>query len=231
MRGRARTKVVIGMGRNLPSGGHAALEWLEAHIAQWNTNQATIGLASATVIDLGQNLANARTLFTSVEQIRADSKSKTQEFNSDMTDIHKEAANAISTIKAYAATTDDPAAVYTLAGLTQADPRQPAPPPAMPTNVLATLVNNGTVDVTWEGSGPVGTVYEVYRKANVETEFTLLGVADARTKEWNDTTLPGAPVSATYQVRAVRGADMSAFSAQSTIQFGPAAGATESEAA
>ena len=107
--------------------------------------------------------------------------------------------------------------------MTPKDPPSPMPAPATPTNLKANVDGNGSINVSWDGTGPVGTLYEVYRKLEGDTEFVLLGNVDATTKEYNDATLAVGSTFATYMIRAVRGGTASANSTQFNIQFGPTA--------
>ncbi|MCH7696745.1 MAG: BCCT family transporter, partial [Proteobacteria bacterium] len=84
------------------------------------------------------------------------------------------------------------------------------------------LQNNGSVEVRWSGRGPVGTLYEVYRKLATETTFTFLGNVDASTKKFNDAGVPAGTISAAYQVRAIRADLVSPYSTQFSILFGTA---------
>lgn len=69
------------MSENMPARSLPAIEWLEARVAAWNVSFASIGLTSAQVVDLTQDVVNARGAFTTVQTIRADSKGKTTEFH------------------------------------------------------------------------------------------------------------------------------------------------------
>ena len=208
------------MGRNLPSERRQALEWLEGVISQWNTNFAAIGLTSASVIDLAQDIANSRGAFTSVELARIDAKAKTQDFYSNIDATHVTAADMISTVKAFAPTTGDPSNVYLLAGLTPREPPQPVPAPEQPTSLAAVLDGLGNVTISWDGRGPTGTVYNVSRRLPAETEFAFIGQGDGRDKTFTDTAVPSGTASAQYSVQAVRGADSSAPSATLLVLFG-----------
>ncbi len=208
------------MGTNLPGGRRQSLEYIEGIIGQWSTNQGAIGLTSASVINLGQELTNTRASFTTVETARTDAKAKTQDFYANADEMHKSASDMIGTIKAFAASSGSSANVYLLAGLTPKDPPQPVPAPETPTALSATLATNGTVNLKWDGRGPAQTLYEIYRRLASETLFTLLSTANARDKTFNDATVPAAQTLVYYQVRAVRGETMSAFSEQTAIQFG-----------
>ena len=69
------------MGTNMPGDNHDALEWLEGRIAGWVADPTAIGLTSAVVIDLAADIADTRSSFTGVEQIRGDSKAATTAFH------------------------------------------------------------------------------------------------------------------------------------------------------
>lgn len=219
------------MGDNLPSGRRQALAYVESIVGQWNSNQAGIGLSSAAVIDLTQQMVNARDAFTSVDNMRIAAKAETQDFYSKVDSMRTAAADAIATIKGFAAASGNPTNVYLLAGLTPKDPPQPVGAPETPTALSATLATNGTVDLKWDGRGPSQTLYEVYRRLASETNFVMLGTANARDKAFNDATVPAAQTLVYYQVRAVRGETASALSEQTTIQYGSIAPPAESEAA
>lgn len=208
------------MGTNMPSTNHDALEWLEAHTALWNANYASIGLSSAQVIDLTQDVTNVRANFTAVEAVRADSKSKTSAFNTNAAAMRAKASTLISTIKSYAGTSGSSSTVYTNAGLTPKDPGTPAQPPSQPTALKAVLNGDGSVTVSWEGSGPTGTVYNVSRKLVTESTFTFLGQSGAREKEFTDSSVPPATASAVYTVEGVRGSDVGPISNAMSVFFG-----------
>jgi hypothetical protein len=221
----------IVMGINLPSDRRPALEWLEGHIVGWNTNFASIGLTSAQVLDLAQDIANSRSTFTTVQTSRAAARADTQDWYDSIDALHKKAAGLITTIKSYAATSGTSAAVYAAADMTPRSNPSPTPAPDQPTSVLATLQPNGSVTVSFDGKGPGGTVYQVYRKLVTESNFSLIGTVGAKTKEFNDPTVPSAIASAMYQIRAQHGEKFSLFSASTSVIFGTAQGAGAAQAA
>ena len=219
------------MGTNIPSGRQAILTWAESLIGQWGTNQAAIGLTSAQVIELGTNIANARQAFTSVEAIRANSKTETQDFYTKADAVHTNASKAVTAIKSFAKNSTDPEAIFLLAGITGQNPPSPVAAPEQPSNLKATLQNNGAIEVSWSGRGPVGTIYEVYRKLALETSYSFLSNIDASEKKYNDAGVPAGTISATYQVRAIRADQFSPYSTAFVIQFGTSDGAAASAAA
>lgn len=215
------------MSTNLPSYNPDALIWMEAHIDQWDADPAAVGLTSATVVDLQADITNARDAFTSVQQLRTDAKTGTSTFRTLGDTMRASAGDAIITIKAFAENSDTPETVYTAAGITPPDPSTPTAAPDQPSNVSATLQNDGSITVTWDGKGPTGTVYQIYRKLPLETVFSVIGNAGSRLKEFNDATVPSAIAYATYQVRGQHAEKFSTFSSQVTAQFG----GTDGEAA
>ena len=219
------------MADNMPGYSPDALTWLEARIAGWVASPAAIGLTSAVVTSLATDITNARTDFTSVQAIRGESMAATVTFNASGKVMRTNGALAISTIKAFADAAPIPSQVYETANVSPADPRSPALPPEQPASLEAILQNNGSVEVSWSGKGPVGTLYEVYRKLATETTFTFLGNVDASTKKFNDAGVPAGTISAAYQVRAIRADLVSPYSTQFSILFGTNDGAAAAAAA
>jgi hypothetical protein len=219
------------MGQNLPSNNRESLVWLEGIIATWNANYASIGLTSAQTIDLSQDVANTRSAFTTVSDIRTESKAKTLDANAKAKALHAKASAMISTIKGFARASSDPAAVYLASGISPADPPSPVGLPEQPSGLSAILGGDGSITIGFEGRSAVGTVWEVSRKLPGETSFTKIGNADVLTKSFTDTTVPGTVNSAEYRVQGIRGSDAGPVSLAFTVQFGSAAAAAASQAA
>ena len=215
------------MGENMPGYNPDALTWLEGRIATWQADPAGIGLTSALVTTLATDVTTSRNAFTSVQTVRGESKNATEAFKVSGDGMRASASLLIATIKAFADASSDPQLVYDAANVSPQDPRSPAPPPEQPANLEAVLQNNGTIELSWSGRGPTGTLYEVYRRLPTETTFDLLGNVDALTKSYNDAAIPAGTTFLTYQVRAVRGDQVSPFSTQFSIQFGSIDAAAE----
>jgi hypothetical protein len=211
------------MSTNMPSRDIEALQWLEARISEWNLNFASIGLTSASVLDLAQDLANTRTAFTSIATAKAAAKDATADFHNQGKAMRTKASAMIATVKGFAQSSQTPQAVYDAASISPRNPPSPTPAPATPHNLRAQIGAAGSVDIEWDGTGATGTVYEVYRRLPTETNFDLLAVVDAKSKAFNDATLPVGTTFSTYQVRAVRAETQSPMSTQFNIQFGPVA--------
>ena len=219
------------MGQNLPSNNRESLVWLEGIIATWNANFASIGLTSAQTIDLAQNITNTRAAFTTVSDIRTESKAKTLDANAKANELHVEASAMISTIKGYARASNDPAAVYLASGISPADPPSPVGLPEQPVGLSAILGGDGSITISFSGRSAVGTVWEVKRKLPTETVFSKIGNADVLTKSYTDNTVPGTVSSVEYRVQGIRGSDAGPVSLAFTVQFGGADGVAASAAA
>ena len=219
------------MARNVPQGRIESLQWLEGIYPIWNANFAGIGLTSAQTIDLAQDVVNTRASFTSVTDIRAESKATTQTFYSNSDDLSKKAGALLTLIKGFAEASDDPSAVYELAQITGKAPPSPVAAPEQAAIVNAVLGGDGSVTINYIGNGPLGTVWQVSRKLSTEVTFTFLGNADATTKSFVDSTIPAGTPSADYQVQGVRGSLTGLASFPLNVQFGVAQPVQQAQAA
>jgi len=219
------------MSDNMPARSLPAIEWLEARVAAWNVSFASIGLTSAQVVDLTQDVVNARGAFTSVQTIRADSKGKTTEFHGQAKIARDKAAGMIANIKAFADAHDDPSVVYALANVSPANAPSPSAPPTQPFNLGYRVQSNGSIKVEWDATGPAGTIYNVTRQLPGETEFTFVGQGDGSDKSFVDTTVPAGTANASYRIQGVRGSQVGLQSVTFTVFFGTAGDIVESQAA
>jgi len=194
--------------------------WLESVNALWVNNASAIGLTSAQTLSFATDLINARADFTSVETIRTESKTTTQDWYTASDGLRTEASGMIAAIKGFAENSDTPTAILALAGLTPTAPRTPAAPPQQASILTAVLGGDGSVTINFKGNGPIGTVWQVARKLPSETEFSFIGNADASTKSFTDATVPAGIVSADYQVQGVRGSVTGPVSFGFNVKFG-----------
>ena len=217
------------MGTNLPYGRTKTLVWLEAHIDAWSLDPAAIGLTGAQVAQLQGDIAGVRDDFTGVQEIRAQSEARTEQFHSSADDLHDTAADLILAIKSFAATSGNSAGVYNAAGMTPKQSAKPAATPDQPGDLRARLNGTGTVTITWSGRGPTGTVYNVMRRLHGETVFAIIGQGSGREKSIVDGGVPAGTTRVTYVVQAVRGGDVSAPSSAMSVLFGARAPAEAAE--
>jgi hypothetical protein len=208
------------MGSNVPDGRLNQIQWFEDRIAQWTAAPTAIGLTSAMVADFSTLLTDARNSFTATQTTRAIAKNATQDFYSKSDTMRTSGGELVNTIKTFAQATDDPT-VYTTANVSPAkDTRTPAPAPIQPFDIKTSLNNDGSVQISFKGAGPTGTLYSVYSKPFGNPSFTFIGQADAEAKTFTDTTVTPGTQSVTYMVQAVRGGQVSPWSEQVTAQFG-----------
>ena len=219
------------MAENMPSYDIAALVWLEARIGGWVADPTAIGLTSGTANDLLGDIVTARGSFTSVQAIRGDAKLATGTFRTNAKAMRDNASLAIAEIKSFANNAPIPQTVYDAANVSPQSPRTPAAPPTQPATLTAVLNGDGSVTINFEGTGPVGTVWQVTRKLPLETAFTFIGNADVADKSFTDVNIPTGSASATYQVQGVRGSIVGPVSFPFTVPFGTADAGAQSVAA
>lgn len=185
------------MGRNLPPQRSAALDWTTERLATWTDNAAQIGLDPATVSAVASAVASATNLRTAAGSARAASKSATSSYYNSADEALDLVRDLILEVKAYAASTDDPA-VYALADLSAKAPPGETPAPEAPSEVGFTLQFDGSLDLRWKGKGPQGTFYIVKRKLDGESAFSM--IATTTDKAYTDNAIPFGTDRVEYQI-------------------------------
>ena len=201
----------------LPESRLAQIEWFEQRLAAWVANAEAIGLTPAQVTQLQSEIAAARVSYNSAQQARADSKSATVTFYANSDIMSEDGRDLIKTIKAYAETTGDPN-VYALANVPPPAEPTPAGPPDTPTNVTGVINSDGAVELKWNGTLASRTFFEVLRKIEGETTWTVIDSIGA--KSFLDATVPFGTTSVQYRVRAKRGEFTSPANDPITIRLG-----------
>lgn len=187
------------MGRNLPSQRSEALDWTTDRIAKWTANAALIGLDPGTVSAVATAVAAATNLRTAAGAARASSKSATASYHNSADEALDLVRDLILEVKAYAASTDNPQ-VYVLADLSAKAAPGETPAPDAPSDVLYTLLPNGSLDLRWKGKGPQGTFYIIKRRLVGESAFSM--IATTTDKTFTDNAIPYGTDSVQYQVLA-----------------------------
>jgi hypothetical protein len=206
------------MGTNLPQSMVGKLEWFETRTPLWNPDPPGIGLSIAQATEIINRTALAREAYNAALAARATSKAATQAWHDAAESMHTYGADLISTIKAFAETTDDPG-VYDTAQVSPPSPPGQLPPPNQPADVTTLLRNDGVIDVRWKGAQPAGTRYTIHRRLAGENIFTLIGDSGSD-KMFLDGGVPQGTTTATYYIVARRGEQASPASEQTTIAFG-----------
>ncbi len=188
----------------VPSTRIGKIEFYESHLQAWATNAAAIGLDPAAVLAFQTLVTNARSAYLDAEMKREASKAATLTFHDDTDTMSKVGSALLSTIRAYADTTDNPG-VYALAQIPAPATPGPVPPPGQPYELSVGLAATGALALRWKcdnPSGATGTVYEVQRRIGTGP-FQFVEVAGERAFE--DVTIPAGSSNIVYQITAVRG--------------------------
>lgn len=208
----------------LPESLLARIQFLENVIPKWEANRAELNLTSGQVASMSTLISAARDAYTSVEQIRAESKDTTLEYHNAVSEMTELAADLIRTIRNTAQSTDNPD-IYAMGGIPAPATPTPAGAPPAPTGLAHTLDASGAIHLSWKGTLSHRVFYKVYRRLSGETGFTV--VAALAGKEWVDSSVPPGTEQATYFIRGQRGSSEGDPSAWYPVNFGYQAGDAE----
>lgn len=113
--------------------------------------------------------------------------------------------------------------------LAQLSPKAPpgeTPPPDVPSDIRAELLDQGRVRLAWKGKGPRGTFYIVKRRLVNEQSFTV--IATVTDKAFTDEDLPFGIDRVTYVIDA-RQTDKLVYGPEKNVQLGVGNGQQSSE--
>ena len=175
------------------------MDWTTERIATWTANAAQIGVDPASVTAVASAIVAATNLRTAAGTARANSKSATKAYHDSADEALDLVRDLILEVKAYAATTDDPQ-VYVLADLSPKDAPSETPAPDAPSNVVYTLLPNGSLELKWKGKGPQGTFYIVKRRLAGESAYSI--IATTTDKTFTDNNIAAGTDSVLYQILA-----------------------------
>lgn len=209
------------MATNLPTTLTDLIPWASTHAEQWVTNAEEIGLtdAEATAFKALSTTLSAASI--AAETARQASKDATRELNNSATAVRALAGAYIARIKGFADATDDEG-VFALAGITPNDPRSTPPPPIPPQTFIANINGDGSLTIKWKVTQPAGAngvQYQVSRRMQGETSFTLVA-SEGSKKSYTDDTLPFGTDRVEYLIRPKRGDVFGVPSSIFTVQFG-----------
>ncbi len=201
----------------IPSTKTGKVAFFNSKIAPWTTNATAIGTTTTAVTALQTKVEAALAALDA--QVAAEQAVKTATMTADnaVAAVVTAGSDIIKSIRAKAAVSGN--TVYELAEIP--DPATPTPVNTLgqPTNFKANLEQDGSLTITWKCASPraTGTVYQVWRKTNGQTEFSYLGGSGQ--KKFTDNTLPSGISSALYQIQAVRSTAVGPW-ATFTVQIG-----------
>lgn len=208
----------------------AMLNWAAHHATVWEGGQGgppDIGLSAQQLVDFRNSVDSAESAYSNQIAKAAESLAATEDKQTAFEDLLGQIGSTMATIDAYFKTTRDPG-VYSRAQVpTPKDPSErPAPP--QPTNLVATLRLDGTIEVAFKAATGGGAQYLVQRQTTsvdgVTGDYVFLGFADDD-KKFVDTAVPEGLKSVGYRVSARLSTGLSSdWSPTYTLPFGGSQG-------
>lgn len=208
------------MGSNTQTTINDSIRWYEDRLDEWQTNAAAIGLNAGTVTSMKALTAAARDKFAAADKARIASEAATLEMRNAVAAMRVTGSAAITTIKAFAATTNNPN-VYALSQVSPPSPPTTLPAPSAPDSITAELLANGGLKLKWKvigGQPGQGTVYRIGRQLNGTGPF--INIDTVGEKNFIDSTIPYGTDAVTYRISARRGGLNSANFTTLNLQFG-----------
>jgi hypothetical protein len=199
------------------------IAWFEQRIAVIKATPTAFGVTAPQATLLDADIKAARAAFDAAQKARTAAKDATVTQGAALGDMNRAGSIVVSAIRTFAdnqPTTTARDAIYAAVSMTPPVPPSAQPAPETPFDVKADPNADGTVSVKWKASTNSGAVYLVYRKLAGNTAFSQVGLIAK--KVFVDPTVPAGTTSCQYQVRAVRGTQMSNLTQPVSVQFGAA---------
>lgn len=194
------------------------LEFYEQRAPVWVANAAQIGLTAEQSGQVADAVDACRTAYDHAQSLRSQAKSATILQDQAFEAMDTFGAQMIKIIRAFGIANDDPG-VFATAQIPE--PKDPAPrAPVNPSNVTFDLVENGALEVRWDGLTIPGTTYLVDRQtwSGSGQPTAFVRVATVSERKFRDQAVPQGTVTATYRVSALKNGQQTAGS-QSTAHF------------
>lgn len=208
----------------VPSKDVDAIQFFEAHVPIWLASAAAVGLTPALVNGLDSAVKDARNALTAQTAAKQAAKASTTALRNAVFAMRGNGGDLIRTIKAFAATSNNPN-VYVVAEIPPPAAPTPAPPPGQPTTFKVELTPSGAIMLSWKAvnaTSSSGVYFSVRRKLNDESGFTLVG--NTGSKSFVDDTIAQGVTGATYIIQGFRGTNPGPESDQLSVQFGVGGG-------
>ena len=206
----------------IPANKPEQIAWFEAHAPVFVDNAAAIGITPTQASAFSALATAAAAAFDEAQAARAASKAATIEQDTAMRTCHTLASELVKTIRAYAEQTMNPN-VYALAQIPP--PADPTPiAPVNPSNVRFDLLNDGTLELKWDGKTSGGTSYLIFRSllpTPTSQPTPLVQIGNSGERKFIDTTIPACTTSATYIIKALKGTTLTPGSSPATARFAP----------
>jgi hypothetical protein len=204
----------------LPDKREELITWCQAHAPVWEGAPASIGLTVAQANAFITLTEEAQAALLNQEKAKQSALSATNTAQETIGDLRSMAGEYLRTIRAFAATTNNPQ-VFVNAQIPPTAAPTPVGPPGTPDNFKIALDTQGAITLRWKCQNPdnaSGTSYIVRRRFGSAGEFVFVGVASK--KSFTDTTITGNVSQVQYTVQAVR-SDLSGQPSQTVVvRFG-----------
>lgn len=198
------------------------VDWCQAHDSVFIDNAPDIGLTERQADDFAEATLKARLKIVAQREAMQAAMAATQEAKAAVAALRAEAGRVVRSIRAYAGQAKNPLLIYNKAQIAPPADKTPAPPPATPNRLSATLdATRGALTIGWKARQPpglAGTTYLVRRRLPGEAAFTFVGATGAKT--FDDAAIPEGATQVEYTVQAVRGKRAGAVSAIFTVRMG-----------
>lgn len=206
----------------LPEQHAARIAFFQNRIANWTAEATNIGTTTTNVTAV-QTAATAAATALSEQQI-AQSAAKTATANLElaMEALTNAGMVVVEQVRTKARTAGP--GVYVLADIPAPATPQPKGPPGKPTDFVALVSEDGSLDLGWKCPNPrgtSGTIYQVYRRTTPTGDFEHLG--DTGQRKFVDATVPGGTSQMTYKIRGIRSTVAGAW-ATFNVTFGIGSG-------
>ncbi|MEQ8316375.1 MAG: hypothetical protein RIE77_10905 [Phycisphaerales bacterium] len=203
--------------------------WASDHVAVWagNGTPPDIGLTTEQVAAAQLLVDDAEEKLDAQRAARDAAKAATAEKDTSVDALRASIGGLIGIIDGYAKNTADPD-VYARAQIDAPRPAAPRTDAPTPTDVQASLLNDGTVEFRFRVASGGGAVYLVQRQTvsatGEEGQFENVGQADDL-KRYFDASVPTGVRSVSYRARTrLTNGELSDWSETATVRFGTAGG-------
>ncbi|MFI4916446.1 MAG: hypothetical protein ACIAS6_08070 [Phycisphaerales bacterium JB060] len=208
----------------VPRKGADAIPWVKAHVTPWTTNAEQLKLSPTdiTALDAQADLAESRRV--TMEAAWDAWRAAVASYNQAVKDLRTQAGGQVSIIRSTARTSANPTTIYTLAAIPAPADRTPRPAPGVATDFKTSLLQGGSITLTFRCPNPPRTgpvTYRVERRlvppAGSPGPFEFYKNAKERT--FTDDSIPRGTAQVDYRITAqtsTRDGDPALFG----VQFG-----------
>ncbi|MDP1660994.1 MAG: hypothetical protein Q8L55_03680 [Phycisphaerales bacterium] len=207
----------------IPSNDTDFRDWMNEHSEVFATAPTSIGLTAALATAFTAQVATMNQTWDDLFKAKQAYETARDEWKNVKAQTRTVGNGNVIRIKAFAALSTNPSAVYIAAQIPAPKPHTPNQQPGQCTNVKANLNTvNGNLKLTWKCANPGstnGTVYTIERRVGTTGAWTPLGLSSV--KSFTDLTLPASAV-VQYNITATRSGLVGTPSGPVSVVFGHA---------